>query len=153
MKSNELGTEQNTIQHKCEELILLQRLPTEPKWKPSLEELPTLKLKPLPDHFENTFLWKNDTLLVIIAKSPMREEKRKLLEMLEHHMLAFEWTIADSPVVITHHIYTNEGKKLVRQPQMRLNLHMQEIVKNEVIKLLEKWLIYLISDSRWVSSF
>lgn len=37
------------------------------------------------------------------------------------------------------------------QPQRRLNPKMQEVVKAEVIKLLDADIIYPISDSSWVS--
>ncbi|XP_076921585.1 uncharacterized protein LOC143583043 [Bidens hawaiensis] len=41
--------------------------------------------------------------------------------------------------------------KSVIQPQRRLNPNMSEVVKKEVIKLLDAGLIYPISDSSWVS--
>ena len=41
--------------------------------------------------------------------------------------------------------------KPVHQPQRRLNPHMQEVVRAEVIKLLQAGIIYPISDSSWVS--
>ncbi|GKC07326.1 hypothetical protein Tco_0998936 [Tanacetum coccineum] len=37
------------------------------------------------------------------------------------------------------------------QPQRRVNLNIKEVVKKEVIKLLDAGLIYLIFDSPWVS--
>ena len=39
----------------------------------------------------------------------------------------------------------------MRQPQRRLNPHMQEVVRAEVLKLLRAGIIYPISDSTWVS--
>ena len=39
----------------------------------------------------------------------------------------------------------------MRQPQRRLNPHMQEVVSGEVLKLLQARIIYPISDSLWVS--
>src|SRR5262249_15843833 len=45
-----------------------------------------------------------------------------------------------------------EGHHPVIQPQRRLNPNMKEVVKTEVIKLLDASLIYPISDSLWVSS-
>ena len=39
----------------------------------------------------------------------------------------------------------------MRQPQRRLNPHMQEVVRAEVLKLLQADIIYPISDSTWVS--
>ena len=44
-----------------------------------------------------------------------------------------------------------EEAKPVRQPHRRLNPHMQEVVRVEVLKLLQADIIYPISDSPWVS--
>ncbi|KAL6321924.1 hypothetical protein AAG906_035826 [Vitis piasezkii] len=55
-----------------------------------------------------------------------------------------------SPLVCTHHIYMEEEVKPIRQPQRRLNPHLQEVVRVEVLKLLQAGIIYLISDSPWV---
>ena len=44
-----------------------------------------------------------------------------------------------------------EEAKSVRQPQRMLNPHMQEVVQDEVLKLLQARIIYPISDSPWVS--
>ena len=44
-----------------------------------------------------------------------------------------------------------ENLKSVVQPQRRFNPNMQEVVKKEVIKLLDAGLIYPIYDSAWVS--
>ena len=41
--------------------------------------------------------------------------------------------------------------KPVAQPQRRLNPTMKEVVRKEVVKLLEAGMIYPISDSSWVS--
>ncbi|XP_061336688.1 uncharacterized protein LOC133283794 [Gastrolobium bilobum] len=41
--------------------------------------------------------------------------------------------------------------KPVRQPQRRLNPTMKEVVRKEVVKLLDAGMIYPISDSAWVS--
>ena len=39
----------------------------------------------------------------------------------------------------------------MRQPQRRLNPHMQEVVRAKVLKLLQASIIYPISDNTWVS--
>ena len=39
----------------------------------------------------------------------------------------------------------------MRQPQRRLNPHMQEVVRAEVLKLLQVGIIYPISNGTWVS--
>ena len=68
---------------------------------------------------------------------------------------ALGWKIYDlkgiNPTIFTHHIYLEEESKAVRQPQRRLNPHLQEVVRIEVLKLLQAGIIYPISDSTWVS--
>ena len=44
-----------------------------------------------------------------------------------------------------------EEAKLVRKFQRRLNPHMQEVVRAEVLKLLQAGIIYPILDSPWLS--
>jgi hypothetical protein len=50
-----------------------------------------------------------------------------------------------------HKIHLEEDAKPSREPQRRLNPAMQEVVKAEVIKLLDVGIIYPIFDSKWVS--
>ena len=77
------------------------------------------------------------------------------MNILRENKQAPGWKITDlrgiSPEVCTHHIYLEEEAKSVRQPQRRLNPHMQEVVRAEVIKLLQASIIYPITDSTWVS--
>ncbi|XP_073133493.1 uncharacterized protein [Henckelia pumila] len=49
-------------------------------------------------------------------------------------------------------IHLEENAKTYQQPQRRLNPHMKEVVKNEVLKLLDAGIIYPISDSKWVNA-
>ncbi|GKD99625.1 hypothetical protein Tco_1387609, partial [Tanacetum coccineum] len=44
-----------------------------------------------------------------------------------------------------------DDKKPVVQKQRRLNLNMQEVVKKEIVKLLDTGIIYPIADNPWVS--
>ncbi|XP_071728921.1 uncharacterized protein [Rutidosis leptorrhynchoides] len=44
-----------------------------------------------------------------------------------------------------------DNSKFVVQSQRRLNSHMQDVVKKEIVKLLDAGLIYPISDSLWIS--
>ncbi|RVW26257.1 hypothetical protein CK203_049682 [Vitis vinifera] len=64
-----------------------------------------------------------------------------LLEVLKRCKKAIGWQISDlkgiSPLVCTHHIYMEEEAKPIRQPQRRLNPHLQEVVRAEVLKLLQ----------------
>jgi hypothetical protein len=68
------------------------------------------------------------------------------------HKNALGWTIADikgiSPLICTHMIYLEENAKLSREIQRRLNPNMKEVVRNEVIKLLDNGIIYPISNSK-----
>jgi len=48
-------------------------------------------------------------------------------------------------------IYLEENAKPSREMQQRLNPNMKEVVKNEVIKLLDNGIIYPISNNKWVS--
>ena len=41
--------------------------------------------------------------------------------------------------------------KPVRDPQRRLNPKMKEVVRKEILKLLEAGIIYPVADSQWVS--
>nr|GEU72383.1 putative reverse transcriptase domain-containing protein [Tanacetum cinerariifolium] len=54
------------------------------------------------------------------------------------------------PSNYTHNILTDDDFKPVIQPQRRLNLKVQDVVKDEIIKLLDSRLIYPISDSLWI---
>ncbi|GJR31330.1 hypothetical protein Tco_1107562 [Tanacetum coccineum] len=56
-----------------------------------------------------------------------------------------------SPSYCTHKILMEDDFKPVIQPQRSLNLKVQDVVKNEIVKLLDSRLIYPILDSSWVS--
>ncbi|KAK1421773.1 hypothetical protein QVD17_24388 [Tagetes erecta] len=100
---------------------------TEGGGKPSVEASPSLELKDLPSHLEYAFLDGE----------------------------AIAWKLTDikgiSPSFCTHKILMEDEYKPVVQPQRRLNPNMSEVVKKEVLKLLDAGMIYPISDSNWVS--
>jgi hypothetical protein len=50
-----------------------------------------------------------------------------------------------------HRILLEEDHELSIEHQGRLNPNLQEVVKKEILKLLEANVIYLISDSKWVN--
>ncbi|GJU19029.1 reverse transcriptase domain-containing protein [Tanacetum coccineum] len=86
------------------------------------------ELKDLPSHLEYAFLEGTDKLPVIIAKELKDEEKAALLKILME--------VDFKPAV---------------QHQRRVNSKIHEVIKKEVIKLLDAGLIYPTSDSLWVS--
>ncbi|CAN6552358.1 unnamed protein product [Malus baccata var. baccata] len=125
------------------------------KLLPSIVQAPILDLKPLPSHLKYIFLGENETLPGIISSSLTAQEEEKLVRVLKEFKSALGWTLADikgiSPTTCMHHIFLEEGAKPTREAQRRLNPPMMEVVKNEIIKLLDCGVIYPISDSRWVS--
>ncbi|KAM2474176.1 hypothetical protein PS1_006912 [Malus domestica] len=125
------------------------------KLLPSIVQAPILDLKPLPSHLKYIFLGENETLPAIISSSLTAQEEEKLVRVLKEFKSALGWTLADiksiSPTTCMHHIFLEEGAKPTREAQRRLNPPMMEVVKKEIIKLLDCGVIYPISDSRWVS--
>nr|CAN62323.1 hypothetical protein VITISV_018463 [Vitis vinifera] len=119
------------------------------------KETPKLNLKPLPLELKYTYLEENNQCPVVISSSLTSHQEKSLLEVLKRCKKAIGWQISDlkgiSPLVCTHHIYIEEEAKPIRQLQRRLNPHLQEVVRAEVLKLLQAGIIYLISDSPWVS--
>ncbi|XP_038685730.1 uncharacterized protein LOC119985512 [Tripterygium wilfordii] len=83
------------------------------------------------------------------------EDEDKLIRVLREHRTVIGWSIADikgiSPTTCMHRILLEEGSKPTRESQRRLNPPMMEVVKKEVLKLLDAGMIYPISDSKWVS--
>ncbi|WJZ95129.1 hypothetical protein VitviT2T_013920 [Vitis vinifera] len=118
------------------------------------EEFPKLNLKPLPMELKYTYLEENNQCPVVIASSLTGHQEISLLEVLKKCKKAIGWQIFDlkgiGPLVCTHHIYMEEEAKPICQPQRRLNPHLQEVVRTEVLKLLQAGIIYSISDSPWV---
>nr|GEW85697.1 reverse transcriptase domain-containing protein [Tanacetum cinerariifolium] len=125
------------------------------KVKSSIEEPPKLELKDLPSHLEYAYLEGVDKLPVIIAKDLKVDEKEALLKVLKSHKRAIAWKITDikgiDPRFCTHKILMKEDYKPAVQSQRRVNSKIHEVIKKEVIKLLEAGMIYPISDSPWVS--
>ena len=114
-----------------------------------------LELKPLPVELKYAYLEEHEQSPVVISSLLSTSQEGSLLHILRENKQALGWKITDlkgiSPEVCTHHIYLEEEAKSVRQPQRRLNPHMQEVVRAEVLKLLQAGIIYPISDSTWVS--
>ncbi|GJU96122.1 reverse transcriptase domain-containing protein [Tanacetum coccineum] len=123
--------------------------------KSSIEEPPELELKDLPSHLEYAYLEENDKLPVIIAKGLKNDQKEALINVLKSHKRAIAWKITDikgiDPRFCTHKILMEDDCKPSVQSQRRVNPKIHEVIKKEVIKLLDAGMIYPISDSPWVS--
>nr|GEX80773.1 hypothetical protein [Tanacetum cinerariifolium] len=127
----------------------------ETKAKSSIEEPLELKLKELPSHLEYAFLKESKKLPVIIAKDLKDVEKEALIKVLKSHKRAIAWKIFDikgiDPRFCTHKILMKEDYKPSVQNQRRVNPKIHDIIKKEVIKLLDAGMIFTISDSPWAS--
>nr|GEZ07712.1 reverse transcriptase domain-containing protein [Tanacetum cinerariifolium] len=123
--------------------------------KPSIDEPSEVELKDLPSHLEYAFLEGDDKLLVIIAKDLSMEEKTALITVLKSHKRAIAWKLSDikgiDPEFCTHKILMEEDFEPAVQHQRRVNPKIHDVIKQEVIKLLDAGLIYPVSNSPWVS--
>ena len=119
--------------------------------KEGTNEPQKLDLKPLPAELKYAYLEEHEQCLVVISSLLSTSQENSLLDILRENKQAIGWKITDlkgiSPAVCTYHIYLEEEAKSVRQLQRRLSPHMQEVVRAEVLKLLQVGIIYPISDS------
>ncbi|GJX09768.1 reverse transcriptase domain-containing protein [Tanacetum coccineum] len=108
---------------------------------------PTYSLPPSDQKFEE--------LKTVQSSSLKDEDKTALLKVLRSHKHAIAWNIYDikgiDPQFCTHKILMEEDAKPNVQHQRRVNPKIHEVIKQEVIKLMDAGLIYPISDSPWVS--
>ena len=92
---------------------------------------------------------------MIISASLTAAEEDKLLRVLKDHKDALGWSLANlkriRPSMCMHRILLEDGHKPSVEAQRRLDPTMKEVVRKEVLKWLDAGVIYLISDSAWVS--
>ncbi|GKB97936.1 hypothetical protein Tco_0984073 [Tanacetum coccineum] len=102
---------------------------------------PELELKDLPSHLEYAYLEENNKLPVIIPKGLKDDEKDALLKVLKSHKRAIAWKITDikgiDPRFCTHKILREDDYKPTVQSQRRVNPKIHEVIKKEVLKLLD----------------
>nr|GEX40384.1 reverse transcriptase domain-containing protein [Tanacetum cinerariifolium] len=124
--------------------------------KSSIDEPPEVELKDLAPHLEYVFLEGDDKLPVIIAKDLSVEEKTALIIVLMSHKRAIAWKLSDIKGIdlefCTHKILMEDDFEPAVQHQRRINPKIYDVIKNEVLKLLDAGLIYPISDSPWETS-
>jgi hypothetical protein len=119
------------------------------------KEDPVFDLKHLPDDLKYAYIDDKKTYPVIISSKLSGNEEERLMEILRKHRGAIGYTLDDlkgiSPTICQHAINMELDAKLVVEHQRRLLPMMKEVVRNEVLKLLNAGIIYPIADSRWVS--
>ena len=119
------------------------------------KEDPVFDLKPLPDNLKYAHIDDKKTYPIIISSKLSGKEEERLLEVLKKHRGAIGYTLDDlkgiSLAICEHAINIEPDAKPIVEYQRRLNPKMKDVVRNEVLKLLEAGRIYPIADSRWVS--
>nr|GEZ52051.1 reverse transcriptase domain-containing protein [Tanacetum cinerariifolium] len=117
------------------------KLVEESKAKSFVEEPPELELKELPSHLEYAFLEESNKLPVIIAKGLKDVKKEALVNVLKSRKRAIAWKISDIKGIdlrfYTHVILMEDDYKPVVQCQRRVNPKIHDVIKKEVIKLLD----------------
>nr|GEV05939.1 reverse transcriptase domain-containing protein [Tanacetum cinerariifolium] len=136
------------------DILLLEAFLNDDPSLPHPNQRNSIKLKALPPHLEYAFLEDDDKLPVIIAKDLSVEEKTALLTVLKSHKRAIAWKLSDikgiNPEFYTHKIIMEENFTPAVQHQRRVNPKIHDVIKQEVVNLLDAGLIYPISDSPWV---
>ncbi|CAA7407940.1 unnamed protein product [Spirodela intermedia] len=97
-----------------------------------------LELKHLPSSLKYIFLEENNSFPIIIAADLSDEQEEELLDVLQKNKKVMGWKMDDlrgiDMSVCMHRIYLEEGTRINREPQQRLNPNMMKIVKKEILK-------------------
>ncbi|XP_056859558.1 uncharacterized protein LOC130508222 [Raphanus sativus] len=116
---------------------------------------PKVELKPLPHGVRYAFLGPNETYPVIVNSELTELELSQLLSALKKFRKAIGYSLDDikgiSPSLCMHRIHLEDESMTSIEHQRRLNPNLKEVVKKEILKLLDAGVIYPISDSKWVS--
>ena len=116
---------------------------------------PVFEVKPLPDTLKYAYLDEKKIYPVIKSANLSEQEEERLLKTLKKHHDAIGYTLDDlkgiSPTLCQHKIKLEEDAKPIIDHQRRLNPKMKEVVRKEILKLLEEGIIYHVADSQWVS--
>ena len=115
---------------------------------------PKIELKSFPTGLRYAFLGPNSTYPVIVNSELNNVETAKLLCELRKYRKALGYSLADihgiSPDICMHRIHLEDESMTSIENQRRLNPNLKDVVKKEIMKLLEAGVIYAISDSNWV---
>ena len=80
---------------------------------PSIEKVPQLEQKQLPEHLRYAYLGNSSTLPVIISTSLTEAQEEKLLRVLRDHKAAIGWSLVDlkgiRPAMCMHRILLEDG--------------------------------------------
>nr|GEZ85308.1 reverse transcriptase [Tanacetum cinerariifolium] len=127
-----------------------------------LETLLNSDPEPPPPNQKHYFPKAHNDLKVVEPKNnksfddePPEIKLKELPPHLEYAFLAITWKLTDikgiDPELCSHKILLEDDFSPKVQSQRRVNPKIHDVIKKEVKKLLDAGLIYLISDSPWVS--
>ena len=104
----------------------------------------------MPDTPKYAYLDEKKIYPVIISANLSEHEEDRLLKTLKKHRAAIGYTLDDlkgiSPTLCQRKINMEEDAKPVRDHQRRPNPKMKEVVRKEILKLLEAGIIYPVAD-------
>ena len=116
---------------------------------------PEIEMKTLPSNLKYAFLDANSTYPIIVNSELNGTDLDRLVNLFQKHRKAIGYTIDDikgiSLFICTHRINLGPDAAPSIEGQRRLNPNMKDVVKKEVLKLLNAVIIYPIFDSKWVS--
>ena len=115
----------------------------------------THDLKPLPSSLKYAFLGENNSNPVIISADLKPDQEFSLLEVLKAHKEALAWSFSNikgiPSHICEHRIFVDENSCPSREPHRRLNPHMLEVLRTEIMKWWNGGVIYSILDSPWIT--
>jgi len=92
-------------------------------------------LKALLEHLKYAYLGEHYILPVIIASYLTGGQEESLMSVLRREKEAIGWTMSDikgiSPAIVSHRIHLNDDTTPKRDPQLRFNPIMQDVVKQK----------------------
>ena len=104
------------------------------------EDALKIELKQLPSNLRYIYLGPNSTYHIIFNAYLNDEQIGKLLIRVNDHTKIIRYTIDDlkgiSPSFYMHRIHLEEGHKFSIENQRRLNPNIKEVVKKDIMKLL-----------------
>ena len=109
------------------------------------------ELKQLPDTLKYAYLDEKKIYPVIISDNLSEHEEERSLKIVKKYRATIGYPLDDlkgiSPTLCQHKINLEPDAKPVVDHQRQLNPKMKEVVRNEIIKLMEAGIIYPIADS------
>ena len=83
------------------------------------------------------------------------EQEDKLIMLVKKYKATIGWTMVDikgiNSLICTHKNNLVNDSKATRDQQLRLKITMKEVVKNEILKLLDAGITYPIANDKLVS--